>query len=91
MYFQTEMVFGKLRPIVPVHSDLHTSLIRLRCQDGKSGPIGQILFKWVEKLQEPYVEYCSSLIRVSHYFKCQLKIQSYVEYCYSRQKLLNMS
>jgi hypothetical protein len=91
MYFQTEMVFGKLRPIVPVHSDLHTSLIRLRCQDGKSGPIGQILFKWVEKLQEPYVEYCSSLIRVSYDFKCQLKIQSYVEYYLRLDRDLNMS
>ena len=29
--FQTDMVFGKLRAIVPLHSELSSSLVRIRC------------------------------------------------------------
>ena len=64
--FQADIVFGKLRGIIPLHADLHSALIRLRCPTtGISSQIGQVLFKWVERVQEPYVEYCASLIRVS--------------------------
>jgi hypothetical protein len=51
---------------VPLHSELHASLMRQRCPvTGVSSPIGQILAHWVDKLKDPYIEYCSGLIRVS--------------------------
>lgn len=54
---------------MPLHSELHTSLLRQRCSvSGVSSPIGQILEHWVDKLKDPYVDYCAGLIRVrSHY------------------------
>ena len=62
---EVEMVFGNLRALSPVHVELYRAMRTVRCTNtGISKTVGQILNQWVGKLHQPYVTYCSNLIKV---------------------------
>ena len=61
---QVQLIFGSLRALPALHSDLHRSLRSQRHpQTGVSGPVGRILLQWTYRIGEPYVAYCSGLVR----------------------------
>jgi len=62
---QIDLVFGKLKTIIPIHKDFYSSLLKRRCsRSGVSSQIGQTLVDWVDSLKDHYLDYCYGLIRV---------------------------
>ncbi len=63
---QVESIFGKLKLLPSLHVELYRSLRDLRSpQTGVSAPAGKTILNWTNKVRDPYVQYCGSLIRAS--------------------------
>ncbi|TRY71154.1 hypothetical protein TCAL_09287 [Tigriopus californicus] len=62
---EVEMVFGNIRKLTPIHRDLHKFLESARSPStGIYRSVGQFLLHWTGTVRLPYIDYCSTLIKV---------------------------
>ena len=62
---EVQLVFGKLKTLLPMHVELYRALRNHRCPNtGVSQKIGKTMLTWVNTLRDPYIDYCAQLIKV---------------------------
>ncbi|XP_046636692.1 rho guanine nucleotide exchange factor 3-like [Daphnia pulicaria] len=59
---EAEQIFGGIHSLLPIHSELKEELTKAKGPDGSVESVGNILLKWVPKL-EIYVIHCANQIR----------------------------
>jgi len=64
---EESLVFGRMSSLLPLHQMFYDGLKRQQCKDGFWFEIGASVDKWVNSIEDAYVNYCSNLIETKSF------------------------
>ena len=78
---EENLVFGRMSSLLPLHQMFYDHLKRQQCKDGFWFEIGASVDKWVNSIEDAYVNYCSNLIETKTFLdKKQTEDKSFSDF-----------